>query len=192
MIRDLSSFASEYGLKIHMGKTAVMTNVVSNRPAAIKCGQVVVKVVDVGGSERYLGRNVCFVDYHGVELANRIAAGWASFMKFKTILRNRNIPICQRIRLWDATVSPAVLYGCAAWTLTAQQEQLLKTTQRRMMRWTLGVVKLNGEEWPDFIKRSTHRSEEMFYKHGATDCVNRWRAAKWKYAGLCCRQTDGR
>ena len=37
MIRDLSSFASEYGLKIHMGKTAVMTNVVSNRPAAIKC-----------------------------------------------------------------------------------------------------------------------------------------------------------
>ena len=32
MIVDLSTIASEYGLKIHMGKTVIMTNVVSNRP----------------------------------------------------------------------------------------------------------------------------------------------------------------
>ena len=84
------------------------------------------------------------------------------------------------------------MYGCAAWTLTISQERLLTTTQRRMMRWIVGVPKHESEDWPDYIKRSTHASQDLFTKHGATEWVSLFRATKWKFAGQCCRQADAR
>ena len=48
MVRDLSHESAKYGLQLHMGKTAIITNAHSNRPAFLKCGEhdITVKATD--------------------------------------------------------------------------------------------------------------------------------------------------
>ena len=58
MISDLKQHAARFVLRIHMGKTAVLTNAPGERPDAIKCGDASVKVVPRGGAEKYLGRKL--------------------------------------------------------------------------------------------------------------------------------------
>ena len=44
-----------------------------------------------------------------------------------------------RLMLFNATVTPTVLYGCGCWVMIDARERKLRTTQRRMLRWIVGV-----------------------------------------------------
>ena len=87
---------------------------------------------------KYLGRNITFENATVIELSNRIKAGWAKFMQYKHELTKKQYSLKDRLRLFESVVSPTVLYGAEAWTLTAEMTRLLKTTQRRMLRMILG------------------------------------------------------
>ena len=114
-------------------------------------------------------------------------------MKFKDIFCNRRLDLQSRIKLFEAVVTPTVLYGCAAWTLTSVQERRLTTTRRRMLRWIAGLRRHGLEEdWVDFVKRATHSSEQYAERHGAKDWVLLYKAKKWNFAGKTARQHDGR
>ena len=56
MIEDLSKEAGKYGLKLHLGKTKVVTNTALCRPSSINCMGGSVQVLATNDSERYLGR----------------------------------------------------------------------------------------------------------------------------------------
>jgi len=137
MIADLAREAGKFGLKLHMGKTRVLTNCGLNRPAHITCCGQQIQVLDASQSERYLGRKLSTDDYHDTELANRVASGWACFFKFKDALCNRGLPLRDRLKLFESCVAPCVLYACCTWTLTLEREHLLNKTRRRMLRWNL-------------------------------------------------------
>ena len=77
MIADLEAEARKYGLKMHMGKTVVLTNACA-RPNSIRCAGHDVRALQQGESEKYLGRKLSLDDFHNTELTNRLAAGWAS------------------------------------------------------------------------------------------------------------------
>ena len=66
------------------------------------------------------------------------------------------------------------------------------TTRRRMLRWMVGVPRLPEETWPDFIKRATHRCEDLAHTHGAADWVVLQRTQKWRLAGKAAVSSDGR
>ena len=85
-------------------------------------------------SEKYLGRKLCLSTYHATEVRNQIALAWGSFMKFKKELCGKHYPLHDRIRLFEAVVTPRALYGAAAWTLTESLERALRTARRRMLR----------------------------------------------------------
>ena len=122
----------------------------------------------------------------------RIAAAWAAFFKFKDVLCNKAVTWRTKLRFFDAVITPTVLYGCAAWTITADRERLLTTTRRRMLRWMFGVRRQLDEGWVDFIRRSTHESETHAERNGSRDWVRTQKRLKWKFAGTVARQTDGR
>ena len=44
-----------------------------------------------------------------------------------------------KLRLFEAVVTPTILYGAAAWTLTEDMEMLLRTARRKMMRLIFGA-----------------------------------------------------
>ena len=192
MIVDLDKNAAKFGLKIHMGKTAVLTNASRSRPNTIKCGQAVVKVLLQDDAEKYLGRKISIDLFHETEIANRIAAGWCAFWKLKDVLCNRRLSLKDRFRLFESCVSPGVLYACGTWTLTVDLSLQIQAAQRKMLRWLVGLRRETEEPWIDFIKRSTHISERLAREHGVPDWLDTHRLRKWKLAGTVARRTDNR
>ena len=70
------------------------------------------------GAEKYLGRKTCFVDASQVELTNQLQAALATFTKCKDIYKPNSHSFSWKLRLFDATVSPVLLYGAGSWTKT--------------------------------------------------------------------------
>ena len=66
------------------------------------------------------------------------------------------------------------------------------TAERRMLRLIVGVPRQPHEDWVDYIQRSTHRSESLSKKHGATVRVRPQRARTWSLAGKAAASTDQR
>ena len=51
-----------------------------------------------------------------------------------------------RLRLFDGTVTPTVLYGCSSWTLTVELENRLRRTQRQMLRMIINPPRRRSSE----------------------------------------------
>ena len=89
MIAHLRDEVAKYGLKLHMGKTKILTTEPSvRRPLHVIVGEESIQVLQDGEGERYLGRNLFMDSYHDTETSNRIAAGWAAFHRYKSALCN--------------------------------------------------------------------------------------------------------
>ena len=71
---------------------------------------------------------------HDTELTHRINCGWAKFHAQKKILCSKHYPLQDRLRLFEATVTPSVLYACGGWTMKASRENSLRVAQRSMLR----------------------------------------------------------
>jgi len=191
MIADLSCEARKFGLKLHAGKTVVMTTA-AVQPQQLDCGGFIVKTLSATESEKYLGKKLSMEDYHDVELANRIAASWGAFMRFKEVLCNNRLALDRRMKLFESVVTPSALYGCASWTMTLERERKLTVARRRMLRWMMAVRRGKEESWPDYIQRSTKLCEATAEKHGAKQWVLLQRLRKWKFAGLTAARADNR
>ena len=191
MIVDLETEASKFGLKVHMGKTVVLTNS-EVRPATVRCGGKDVRALQKGEAEKYLGRRLCFDDYHGVEFDHRMAAGWASFCAQKEVLCNHRVSLRDRMKLFNVTVTPAALYASATWTLSAEQERRLRTTQRKMLRKMVGAGRSPEESWVDYIQRATRACVSLAQRHGVEDWADVFWRSKLKIAVKTTNVQDGR
>ena len=96
-----------------------------------------IEVLPTAISTKYLGRALSFCDPHRTELENRIAAAWKKFYKLKQELTGARYSLNDRLRLFHGTVTPTILYGAEAWTLTTDLENRLRRTQRQMLRMIL-------------------------------------------------------
>ena len=193
MILDLSKEASKFGLKMHMGKTVVLTNrSEEDCPASVKCGGVAVKVAGADDSERYLGRKLSITEFHEIEFKNRLASAWSAFFKFKACLCCRKVPLNYRMKLFECCVTPCALYSCGTWALSAEMVRKLRSTRRKMIRWIVGVPRHIDEDWVAFIQRATHRSEQLAESYGSTDWVLLYRQRKWKLAEKAANYSDNR
>ena len=69
------------------------------------------EVLPPGESVAYLGRCLCFQDAEDREVDHRIGRGWAKFAVFKGELCDRRYSLLHRLKLFNAVISPTVLYG---------------------------------------------------------------------------------
>ena len=106
----------------HYGKTVLMNNSharsIDNRKH-LKIGQRQVKVLEEGGSMKYLGRTLRLDRHHDVEIEACINLAWRKFMVMRGELCCKAFALRKRFRLFGATVSRPFLYGAGTWTLTA-------------------------------------------------------------------------
>lgn len=108
MIGDVNKEASKFGLKMHAGKTKVLTNDATSRQYSVSCAGKDVQLLQKGESEKHLGRTLSIEEYHSTELDNRFASGWAAFLKLKGGLCNRSVPLKDRIFSFESSVTPCV------------------------------------------------------------------------------------
>eukprot|EP00973_Karenia_brevis_P056631 7878455-Karenia_brevis.AAC.1 len=91
MILHLRDEASKFGLRLHLGKTKILTNSSRERDRRnVDIDGDVVSVLDVDAWEKYLGRRVTMHEAQQVELDFRTAGAWAAFAQYKSELCNRN------------------------------------------------------------------------------------------------------
>ena len=193
MLQDLSVAAAKYGLKIHFGKTRIMTWGNLAKPhTTIRVDSEDVKILEEKESERYLGRKLSIADSMRTELRNRIASGWASFHKHKGELCSKCYALSDRIRLFDTVVTPSVLYASSTWALTQSQESQLTTTRRRMLRYIFRVHRKGDEDWVTFVQRAAHKVDSISANHGMENWIQLYRKKKWKFAGHLARTADNR
>ena len=82
---------------------------------------------------------MCFDDFHTQELDNRVATAWRKFNLLRHELTSKTYPLKSPLRLFEGTITPTVLYGCTAWTLTKDMVTKLQRAQRRMIRMVIGT-----------------------------------------------------
>ena len=207
LMEDLRRAALARGLKVHSGKTKVLTNARELRckrvPDYIIIENEKYEVLAADASTKYLGRKVCYIDPHGTEFCHRISTAWGTFSKHKDELIDKRIPLKTRLKLFDATVSASLLYGCETWVLKADQERRLKATQRKMVRMILhakrrkqmtaeSFVEPGSEEtqnisedvmepWPEFFKRTAEQVQEQCQRAGILEWTVKWRRRKWTW-----------
>eukprot|EP00973_Karenia_brevis_P000289 40648-Karenia_brevis.AAC.1 len=82
MIDDLAAGASKAGLKLHAGKTKILTNQ-SNNDLHLQTDSGMYEILQPTSWTKYLGRRLCFDDFHVVELKHRINSGWKKFAVYQ-------------------------------------------------------------------------------------------------------------
>ena len=192
MIIDLKNAAAQYGLIINWSKTKAMTTDVGARDGPLMCGEHAVQVLQQGQSEKYLGRKLSLDNFHTCELQHRVASGWAAFSKFKGALCNRRIPLSSRIALFEAVVTPCVLYACSTWVLNVEMTRKLQSAQRKMFRCMVRVARRTEEAWPEYIRRVTHMSEDLARSCNATHWASLQHERKLILAAKCRLCADAR
>jgi len=144
MLSDLHHHARDCGLELHPDKTTVTTNVSRGRGRTTKThiniGDMRIQMLKYHEHATYLGRVLSFDSYHAKELDNRIATGRRKFNLLRGELTSKVYPLNRRLRLFDGTITPSVLYGRAAWTLTKDMVTKLQRTQRRFLRIVIGTA----------------------------------------------------
>ena len=221
MLTDLYDLAHDYGLELHPEKTVVLFNDskrsshTARTPVDIRGNAV--QVLPFAGSTKYLGRLFTFHDYHQTEIHNRMACAWRKFHLLRSELTNKHYPLKARLRLFNGTITPTVLYACTSWTLTDDLATTLHRTQRRMLRLIVGTPRRtsqpshpnddsnhnhspngtthnnNGlEPWCDFIQRATHVADAIMSKHNITSWTITYIHRKWKWAQRLAGLPDNR
>ena len=130
-----------------------------------------------------------------IELRHRFTAAWNQFHKHSHVLLNHNISLKKRLRLFDSTVSPCILYGLSVLPLTITALEKLARVQRRMIRKICGWDRKEDEPWSETMTRMNEKLRRVFklFRMQFWDeaaLVRQWRWAgriikypsKWAYA----------
>ena len=136
-----------------------------------------IEILEPSESVKYLGRSLSFSNSTAVEVDNRIKCAWKKFCVWKDELTCKNYPLAERIRLFENTVTPTLLYGSCTWTVNSSITKRLQTTQRKMLRLILGHGRrrlttdsgIELETWVEWIQRVTRRAEQKMKEFGYLD-----------------------
>ena len=113
---------------------------------------------------------------------------------FKNELNDRNVPLALRLRLFDAVVTPTILYGSEAWTMTKQLQTKLRTTQRKMMRLLIHADKSydSFQDHVEWIKDATRRAESVMETHNIKCWTELQKTRMWDWACKVAQKHEGR
>ena len=122
-------------MEISAEKTKLMTNNTKGISLDVRIGGQKLETVQ---SFKYLG-SVVTDEGSKQEIMSRIAQTIGALTKLKAIWKDKNIALSSKIRLMRSLVISIFLYACETWTLTAELEKKIQTTEMRCFRRLLGI-----------------------------------------------------
>ncbi|XP_039287839.1 uncharacterized protein LOC120352189 [Nilaparvata lugens] len=174
MFDELIEASKKIGLCLNAGKTRVLTNSDTER-------------IDVTGGRieyvneyEYLGQLLSFENRTGKDVSLRINKGWKKYWALKKIFKG-DFSNELKAKLLLKCVYPAILYGAQNWSLTAQSDKRLETTQTKMIRSILGLQLHHRRRNTDLLKQV-----KVKYLQKEAHLI------KWRWAGHVARMTAER
>ncbi|GFO25468.1 retrovirus-related pol polyprotein from type-1 retrotransposable element r2 [Plakobranchus ocellatus] len=126
------------GLKVNTGKTEVMVSGKGDERIVIrdKEGETLNQVQKF----KYLG--LMLGEKGGSMLAVRakVKAAWEKWREIGPVIGDKKMPRKLKTKLYTTMVRPVILYGAECWVVGQKEEQLLETTEMRMLRRIRGVT----------------------------------------------------
>ena len=121
-----------------------------------------VQIIHAETVHKYFGRNLSdnFLARRNSEFAHRLQVAWSKFHKYKHIFLNKNkhVSFVLRLKLFDAMVSPAMLFGLATLPLTKGCLHKLGVVQGRMLQSIVGWVRIHDNlSWRDVMVQMNHK-----------------------------------
>ena len=89
---------------------------------------------------KYLGQTIAMEDRTANEVQLRIKAGWSVFGRYREILKDKEIPMCLKRKVFNECIIPTLTYGCQTWTLTKELVHNIEVWQRKMERKIIGII----------------------------------------------------
>ena len=135
LINHLDTTSTKYDMEISAEKTKLMTNNTKGISLDVRIGGQKLETVQ---SFKYLG-SVVTDEGSKQEIMSRIAQTIGALTKLKAIWKDKNIALSSKIRLMRSLVISIFLYACETWTLTAELEKKIQTTEMRCFQRLLGI-----------------------------------------------------
>ena len=102
---------------------------------------------------KYLGSTVQNNGDCDKEIKKRVQAGWNGWRKVTGVMCDKKLSARVKGKIYKTAVRPALLYGLETIATTKKQEAKLEVAELRMLRWSLGVTRM------DMIPNVTIREE---------------------------------
>ena len=167
-LRISSKVQKRWRLRIHPGKTKILSNQNPNNRKEIEIDNIKVEMLTREESTKYLGQMIIFQQQETTEIRKRIRAAWATFRKYRQELTSKSYLLGHRLRLFDIVVSPTMNHASGTWTLTKEPERMIQSTQRKMLRLIIQT------------KRKYRKTEKREDKRNEHDDKETWEALKMK------------
>jgi len=161
MVEKLVHILAEYGLEMNVKKTKLLsTTTISNETVLVDTSVGFLELVSAGSFHKYLGRswpgNLC--NRGEAAVSHRIGCAWAKFRNQEATLMNKSISLALRLKLFNTTVTPALLYSLDTCPLTDRLLRKLDVIQRKMLRKIIGWVFGDPEDtWEEIGRRMKMR-----------------------------------
>ncbi|XP_078617621.1 uncharacterized protein LOC144885572 [Branchiostoma floridae x Branchiostoma japonicum] len=126
---------TQLGLVISVPKTEYMTINCSPQPPLEVYGQPIKNVTNF----RYLGSMMASSKN---DLTRRRALAWTAFWKLQKIWSSTSLPTSTKIKLFNVTCVPVLLYGCESWVLSSDMENKINSFATSCYRIMLNIKRL--------------------------------------------------
>lgn len=135
MIKELAKESERVGLAMNPEKTRVMTNGDRHN---IDLGNTEINYTD---EYVYLGQLVTRGDPIQKEVDRRITNGWKTYWSLREAMKNKELHINLKSKLFNTRILPVLTYGCQSWSLNQVTSSKLATCQYAMERSMLNIKK---------------------------------------------------
>ena len=75
------------------------------------------------GKIKYLGQMITFMDQETTEVQHRLRCAWSVFAEHRQELTSKSCLLRHRFHLFDAVVTPTIMYGAGTWTTAEVHEK---------------------------------------------------------------------
>ncbi|XP_037876062.1 LINE-1 retrotransposable element ORF2 protein isoform X1 [Bombyx mori] len=172
MLQQLADESANAGLTMNITKTKVMSN--SSQKNAIAVNNQELEYVS---EYVYLGQLVSPTESMQKEIERRIANTWKKFWSLSEVMKNKEMPMAEKRKVFNVCILPCLTYGCQTWALTEKQQNKLNICQNGIERSVLGVRRR------DKIELKKIKGETKFGKVQSI-C----RKLKWRWTGHMMRE----
>lgn len=171
MLQQLSNESIKAGLSMNLTKTKIMSN---STNIEIKINDEVIEYVQV---YIYLGQLISQEDCMQKEIERRIANTWKRFWSLSEVMKNKDMPIKQKRKVFNMCILPCLLYGCQTWALTEELSNKLKICQNGIEGSTIGVKRKDRIKLKDIKSKTNFKNAYTTYKQ-----------LKWRWSGHMIRE----
>lgn len=183
--KNVKDTAKQLGLVINQDKTKYLTN---DKKKSRKEGELIeidedkFEVVD---QFKYLGSIVTYDNDNTVEIKARISSANRTYFSLLSTLRSSLISRNDKITIYKVMIRPIAMYGSETWSLSAADEELLNTWERKVLRKIYGAINDNGT-W------RIRTNKEIYDLYKDNSIVTEIKKSRLRWAGHLCRMAENK